>query len=627
MPEPGDTPPPFEERGDNSSGTGIDDPEQSYRADAPRPDAESEAESSDRAETQVDPGDEPEAVAPDHRRSGFTDRVRSLAGSKSWKLLAPIVVVLLAGFIFLFRLSTPPALIFDEVYYARDARSHRVGSERLTAKEYDTVAACDRNQYPNGICSWVHAPLGNYLIALGELAGPDRCPSPTDPNGNAQAKGPDHCDPFDWRIAAAIAGIVTVALVIGLGFLLFGSWIWASLTGLLVTLDGLFLTSSRAAMLDIFLAMFLTGAFLFLVLDRKLARSPWAPYRFISGALFGLAASVKWSAVLGLVAAILLVISWVAQQLFKNHKTAEGAEGAAPPGIDSWRWWFQSVFPLRPKLEPTPQERAKWPWIRQTTTWVIALCVLPLVVYVCTWIPWLVRHQWSWTEFVALHEKMYHYHSTLRQAHSYASSALSWIFLKRPVAYYFVANGNLRSHIVNLGNPAFWGLTLVALIALVVYWFRNISRLALAILNAGALLLTLCLLLDSPTWLKVALVALIVLAISVTWLPRLRLAPAVILTAYLAMYVPWLFQERTKFLYYMLPLVPFMAYAFVWATRELWVATTRWQTSPLAATGRTIVLITYSLVLIAFMLFYPVWTALPISAEWWHNLMWLRSWI
>lgn len=159
-----------------------------------------------------------------------------------WSWVATGVVVAIAAVVRLVRLNHPKGQIFDEVYYAVDARNllrHGV--------EWD-----DKTNTAGYV---VHPPLGKWLIGLGqEVFGYNE---------------------VGWRISAAVAGILAVLIVTRLARRLFRSTVLGCAAGLLMAFDGLQFVLSRVALLDIFLLLFVLAAFTCLVLDRDQRRSRW----------------------------------------------------------------------------------------------------------------------------------------------------------------------------------------------------------------------------------------------------------------------------------------------------------------------------------------------------------------
>ena len=130
---------------------------------------------------------------------------------------ALIAIVLLAGVIRFVRLDVPAELIFDENHYA----------PRACLYLHPEAEACTRDGQP---APEVHPPLGHWLIATGiSLFG---------------------FDSFGWRLAAALAGTISVALLFMVARHLLRSLTAAAVAAGLLALDPLHFVQSRVAMLE-----------------------------------------------------------------------------------------------------------------------------------------------------------------------------------------------------------------------------------------------------------------------------------------------------------------------------------------------------------------------------------------
>jgi dolichyl-phosphate-mannose--protein O-mannosyl transferase len=360
-------------------------------------------------------------------------------------------------------LSAPPQPYWDETYYVPDAYDYLGGG-------YLAGHPDDPSYKLAGEITWVHPPMGKWMIALGV--------------------GPIGLRPIGWRLPSALFGTAGVLLVYLLALALWGSVWWAGLAGLLLSLDGLHIVQSRIAMLDIFLSTFVLAAVYLMVLDRResrrLAGSPRGPrtwvertfgtrYRLGSGLALGAAVATKWSGAF----ALILVVALCAQAL---------------PGEE-----------------------------RRLRTMVASFVVIPLLVYLAAYATWFAQNGLDVPRFLALHWRMLLHQLHHGTAQPENSSPLSWPFLAHPIRYDpppgFPATGG--GQIWLIGNPALWWGFLLALPVLVV---------------------------------KAA---------------RRRWKEIVILGAYLAMFLPWVFLGRTQFLFYMLPAVPFMCLGMVAGLRVL----------------------------------------------------------
>lgn len=347
-----------------------------------------------------------------------------------------VVIVLGAAVIRLAGLNRPAELVFDEIFYARDACWYVAGSQ----------AVCGISE----LTSRSHPPLGKWLIGAGiALFG---------------------YEPFGWRVTAALAGTATVALTHLLAFRLLRGWATgmavtvgaAASAGLLAT-DLLHLVQSRVAMLDVFIALFVVAAVLAAVLDRDRARDAagWRrlamgrPWRLVAGICLGAATATKWSGAYVAPAVIGLVVAW------------EVAERRRADPRGSWATWIGGA--VRRETAPT----------------LVLLGIVPVVVYLASYTgrmpgellaaPWDPASVWNG---IWLHQRaMLDFHTSLGGDHPYQSPPWSWIALKRPVAYWFGDEGGTYREILALGNPAVWWPSVLALIGLAWSWARSGWRL------------------------------------------------------------------------------------------------------------------------------------------------------
>ncbi|MCW2599567.1 MAG: phospholipid carrier-dependent glycosyltransferase [Frankiales bacterium] len=408
--------------------------------------------------------DRPAPHALDPERPAWRDRLLPLvSGSGGWGVT--LLVTVIAGLLRFIRLDQPastltdkglvqgPGDIFDEVYYACDAKNLiRYGVEHASVAG---KAFCTPQSDGSFV---VHPPLGKWLIGVGEwLFG---------------------FNTYGWRFSAAVFGTLTVLLVARIGRRMTGSSLLGGLAGLLLALDGLHFVQSRVAMVDVFLCFWIVAAFGALVVDRdqirerlaslgepdadaRLGRRPW---RLVAGLCLGAAVATKWSALFPIVVLLVLALFW--------EVGARRTTGIAAP----WR------VTLR----------------RTTLPYLAVLVLLPIAVYVVSWTGWFLSTEgWdrSWahgrsTDYAFIpdvvrswwhyHWEMYNFHNHLAAKHPYQSHPLSWPFLGRPVSYYYPPGitagtygckvASCSREVLAIGTWAIWWMMIPTAIGLAARW-------------------------------------------------------------------------------------------------------------------------------------------------------------
>lgn len=498
-----------------------------------------------------------------------------VSGSGGWAVT--LLVTVIAGLLRIIRLDQPVSSIdakgvvtdqyrmFDEVYYACDAQNLlQHGVERAVYNQQTCHA-----KVPAEGAFVVHPPLGKWMIALGE-----------------QVMG---INTWGWRLSAAVFGTLTVLLVVRIGRRMTGSTLLGGMAGLFLALDGLHFVQSRIAMVDVFLCFWVVAAFGALVVDRDqlrhrlsrnseeevqrggyLGRRPW---RLVAGACFGAGLATKWSALFPVVVMLVLAVCW--------EVGARRTAGIRGP----WR------ITLR----------------RTSIPLLAALVLVPVVVYVASWTGWFMSTEgydrlWaagrstsfpfipeamrSWWHY---HHEAFHFHDTLTATHPYQSHPLSWPFLGRPVSYYYppglkagvygCQTASCSREVLAIGTPALWWAMIPAAIGLAARWVSKRDWRASSLL----LMMAVSILAWEPSDLK----------------------------------------NRTMFLFYALPSVPFLCLGLAllcgWLLGR---AGTVRRTVAAAGVGAYT-----ALVVVNFIYLYPVLAAVTIPYDQWYARMWFHSWI
>jgi dolichyl-phosphate-mannose-protein mannosyltransferase len=417
----------------------------------------------------------------------------------------------------------------------------------------------------------VHPPLGKWFIAAGEYV--------------------FGYNEVGWRVPSAVAGTLCVLLLTRVVRRMTRSTLLGCVAGLLLALDGLSLVQSRVALLDIFLALLVLAGFACLLRDRDEVRQRAAeavesgdedplgprfgprPWRLAGGALLGLACGVKWSGGTFLVGFALLSVLW-------THG-ARRAAGTPRPGTAAFARGLPSAF--------------------------ASFVVVPVVAYLATWTGWFLgensydRH-WGDTHRGGLltawlpsplrgllhyHSEALAFHRQLDDFHPYKSSPWSWLVDGRPLSYYYPTNPAPKGcgaaqcvrEILAIGTPALWWAFIPAILWMV-WWLVS----------------------------------------------RLDWRAGTVLVALAAGWGVWLLEpDRTMFLFYMTPLVPFLVTG---VTLVLGDVLGRAGDSDRRRTLGLVGVCAYvGLVVLDFVWMYPLFTGGLLSYDQWHARIWFPSWI
>jgi dolichyl-phosphate-mannose--protein O-mannosyl transferase len=474
----------------------------------------------------------------------------------------PLAAAALGLLLRVWELGRPHAFVFDETYYAKDALALlRFGTEQQFIEGADAVILGGDGDwralevFTGAPAFVVHPPLGKWLIAAGEWT--------------------FGMTPTGWRIATVVAGTLSILLLGRIVRRLTGSALLGTIAALLIALDGLAIVTSRTALLDGLLALFVLAAFGALLIDRDRADAAarpggWRRWRVAAGLLLGAACAVKWSGLGFLVGFGLLTVVWD----FARHRRRLPRAAVLRPG------WLTLRTDLLPAL--------------------VSLVGVAAAVYLASWAGWFATgsgwgRTWAQTAGASpwpdalrswwhYHAQIYTFHVGLRSSHPYESSAWGWFLQARPTSMYVdnEATGcgaeQCRAVVHSLGNPVVWWAGTAALVHQSYRWlFVRDGR-------AGA-----------------------------------------VLVAVLAGWLPWivLFADRTIFTFYAVVLLPFLVAALTMSLGQV-LGTARCPGRParIAATGLFL-----AAAVAAAAWFLPVWTGAPIPAEDWAYRMWLRTWV
>jgi dolichyl-phosphate-mannose-protein mannosyltransferase len=193
-----------------------------------------------------------------------------------------------------------------------------------------------------------------------------------------------------------------------------------------------------------------------------------------------------------------------------------------------------------------------------------------VLVYFLTYIPRMLAGR-SLGYIINLQGSMFNYHSTLVSTHPYASQWWSWPLILRPLLLFIThLPNNIVSVIVAMGNPAVWWVGFASIIVV-----------------AG-------------------------LAIK-----RMGFTHIFIAVLFFFSWLPYSFISRTTYLYHFYASVPFLCLATAYFVSRYWGS--KW--------GKVATLVYFSVVVIFFGLFYPIFSGMPVPTSWNEMIRWLESWV
>ncbi|MFQ1003593.1 dolichyl-phosphate-mannose--protein mannosyltransferase [Modestobacter sp. SSW1-42] len=411
----------------------------------------------------------------------------------------------------------------------------------------------------------VHPPLGKWLIAIGEQLFGDNA--------------------LGWRVPSAVAGTIAVVVLVRLARRLTGSTLLGLIAGLLMALDGFSFSLGRIGLLDVFLQLFVLSAVACLVVDRDQVRRrvrasagrvgahgfALGPrgWRLAAGLLFGAACSVKWSGVYFLAFFAVLSLFWD-RAAWREAGVPRPSLVALRRGLPGATWALAAVPVLTYLASFTGWFRAEG---AQGRHWADQH---PDTAY--GFVPGALRSLWH------MHGEWLRFHNGLSSPHPWESGPWSWIVDGRPILLWNPqgltdADGDqVIRYVLMVGTPTLWFAFAPALLWLL---WRIVAR-------------------HDPTAVTVAVA---VAAGWLTWFVNL---------------------DRTMFIFYMAPALPFFVLAVVLVLADVLgppdAGVLRRQV------GLAAVCTYVAVVAMTFVFFYPVLTGQPLTHGEWLQRMWFPSW-
>ena len=454
---------------------------------------------------------------------------------------------------------------FDEIYYARSG--------------YEYVHGIDSFE-------WTHPPLGKIIISIPILL--------------------FGFSPFTFRLMANLAGVFMIPVMYVLAKKLFKNRKWAILAAALMMFDTFHFAHTRIALIDGFQVLFILLSVLFMKMYMDIGKEGTlkkkSKYLILSGVFIGCAIATKWNALYIGLGLFIVFINHLLKEyginLFKECKKKFSLDIVLkylcifviiPYAI----YFISYMFVLRSisssilvyyfailillflsiGLIRLVKLLAKDSYLLKLfIISFVSFIIIPLIIYILSYIvfPTIRYYDKSLLGIIDMTKKMYDYHANLVATHPFSSEWYQWPIMYRPVWFYVgTTTDGLRMTISDIGNIAIWWGGVISFVFLVIHSIRKKDN-----------------------------------------------ATRFLLIFILCSYIPYIFVSRLMFMYHFFITLPFIMLGIV--------AFIKWITEK--TKSDKIYFYYLALVIITFIIFYPVVSGMPIREDYVRALKWLPEW-
>lgn len=416
---------------------------------------------------------------------------------------------------------------FDEIYHAR------------TAYEYIHKLTTYENTHP---------PLGKIFISLG-----------------IRAFG---MNPFGWRIAGTLFGILMVPIIYLFAKKMFQKTWLCSIICLLFSFDFMHFAQTRISTIDVYVTFFIILMYYFMYRYLTMSfydttfKKTLIPLG-LCGLSMGLGVSCKWTGCYaGMGLAVLFFYSIIRRYI--EYRYAKKDLSGETDGI---------------KHEFVVNNFRKYTIITLLCC-VVFFIIIPAIIYTLSYIPFVNygEHKNLIARMLENQTSMFNYHTTLVATHQYSSHWYQWPTLVRPIFFYSASiSSTVVEGISSFGNPAVWWIGIPATSIAVYHAIANNDK------KAQFLLL-----------------------------------------GYAAQMIPWILVPRYTFIYHYFPSTPFVVLIIgycIYKFHEIPV------TEPGKKKIRIAAFIYCGIAIILFIMFYPVISGYPVNRDYVITfLRWFKTW-
>ena len=494
---------------------------------------------------------------------------------------------------------------------------------------------------------------------------------------------------WTWRASTVLFGSLLVGVMYLIARRLRRDRFFAVAVGILMSFDGLAFVESRTGVIDI-IAIFFVALFYYVFLLHWQARTrrQWRRTLYVMAAVGGLAFGAKLTALAPLVVAAGLILCRVALPLLTA--AVPFLRRVAGPRAAQTAMWRSAAGRLAPihylaavvvmvcvffacysrYLTITHPDVYFFTSCNQASSGLVGkpITIYPPVIHAGSIT--LPNPGQAIYNIYEINKASLVYHSLECHSHPYSSHWYTWPVMEHPVLFYYDSGtpaNSAVSSITDMGNPAVWWLGILALLFCVWRMTRGPAwwRVGIGVLGLGSLVAMILLFSAAQRWhapnnfntsytaaqyvslfhqapspqyeiasvspgpfFNVAFIGMVLFAAAsvVSAVISRAFVPAFIVAGYITAWMMWVpgNERRVLFFYHALGMLIFTVLALSYALtylRRVTVPVGRWNLSlaPVAYAG-------VAMVLLAFVFFYPVWTAAPLSLADHEMRVWVDTW-
>ncbi|MBQ4639138.1 MAG: glycosyltransferase family 39 protein [Clostridia bacterium] len=447
---------------------------------------------------------------------------------------------------------------FDEIYHAR------TGYEHLhSLPTYETS----------------HPPLGKVFISW--------------------AIGIFGMNPFGWRFAGTLAGVLMLPGMYLLGHLLIKKKWGGAFAMLMMAFDTMHFTQTRIATIDSFVVLFIIWAVYCMLYWFQMdfyGKPFWKTLvpLGLSGLFFGLSIASKWTGVYNGVGLAVLFF-WGIWRRFNLWKDAK-------------------AIPAAKRTEEEKKTAAKGhTLLLSVASCLVFFIAIPLLIYYLSYIPYF-----AWEGGVTVKKVIeaavgdyfttgqvggmlgYHGQPGLGMDHDFYSPWYEWPIIAKPMWYWNSSYNTpeASSTLMALGNPGVWWVCLAGLVGMVLLFIFRRVRCDVQLTEDRQL----------TGGLSFAL-----------WPREDDARYGLILICFLAQFVPWVLVPRGTYIYHYFPSIPFIILATSLCLERL---QQKWQKA-----GLILVIAVLAAAIFLFIAFFPYASGAVVPQAWLESMKWFPRWL